>query len=141
MVLGSCKFQRGNVWLRKESLNVAISGHHPQPHSPIRAVFRWILNENFHGWRLHSLSGEAVPVSSWVVRCFALVWNFLCYSLCLLPVVLPWTPLRRIWLCFAHSHHLLSQVITCVSLHFIPYKDTKPFVAAPSTNPHQKSNI
>lgn len=64
-------------------------------------------------------------MSSWVIWCFPLVWNFLCYSLSLLPVALLWTPLRRIWLCFAHSHHLLSHVITCVRLHFIPYQDTK----------------
>lgn len=71
VLLGSCKFQRCRVWLRLEGTSgLAASGHHPPPHSPTRAMFRWVLNGNPHGWRLHSLSGEAVPMSSWAVRCF-----------------------------------------------------------------------
>lgn len=58
---------------------MAISGFHPQTQRPTRAMLRWVLDENFHGWRLHSISA---PVSSWVLRCFLYFCGIFSVSVC-----------------------------------------------------------
>lgn len=112
---------------------MAISGQHPQPHSPIR----WVVNENLHGFPLwgscsHVQQGGQGFLHSCGISCVSLSQLFV-------PTSLDTTEKDLALLCTLPPPTFTRDYT--LSSHFIPYQDTNSLFAAPSAKPHQRSSI